>query len=211
MPREMRSLVPFEVALVVAAAAIPLPIPATVPLLVVASVSLWLRGRSFAAVVKGPALYAAIGALAGAIALAVALFVSTPLVEALTDAAVEWSMYPIVRGSTSQAIMVAIVVGISAVAAELVVHGWLLERALELRAPPVISVLLAGFAEALLVGAIGPSEADAAITARIGTGIFGLGLAWMYLAAGRSVVAPLCARLAFLLGAIVLETTRAVG
>ena len=211
MPREMRNLVPFEVAFVIAAAVVPLPIPAAVPLLVVASISLWLRGRGFGEVVKGPALYAAIGAVAGAVALGLALLVSTPLVEALTDTAVEWSMYPIVRGSASQAIMVAIVVGVSALAAELVVHGWLVERALELRAPPVIAVLLGAFAEALLAGAVGPSEADAAITARIGTGIFGLGLAWMYLAAGRSIVAPLCARLVFLLGAIALETARAVG
>src|SRR5688572_15179517 len=118
MPRELRSLVPFEVAVVIAAGSVALPVPAAVPLLIAASISLWLRGRSWAGVTKGPALYAVIGAAAGALALVSALMVSTPLLEAITDSAVQWSTYPIVRGSTTQAIMVAIVVGVSAVAAE---------------------------------------------------------------------------------------------
>ena len=217
MPRELRNLVPVEVAVVVAAAIAPLPVPAVVPLLIAASLSLWLRGRSWAAVVKGPSLYAAIGAAVGALALVLALLVSTPLVEAITDYAVQWSMYPIVRGSSAQAIMVAIVVGISALAAELVLRGWLVERVLELRGHPVLAVLLGAIAEALVT--------DGDVTMRIGAGLFGLGLGWMYIAsrprgrapfhdtgaAGRSIVAPLCARLVFTLGAVVLETLRLVG
>ena len=52
---------------------------------------------------------------------------------------------------------------------------------------------------------------DGDVTMRIGAGLFGLGLGWMYLAAGRSIVAPVCARLVFSLGAVVLETLRLVG
>jgi hypothetical protein len=203
MPREMRSLVPFEVAVVVAAALVTLPVPAAVPLLIAASVSQWLRGRSWAAVAKGPALYAAIGAAAGGLALGLALLVSTPLLEATTDYAVQWSMYPIVRGSSAQAIMVGIVVAVSAVAAELVLRGWLVERVLELRGHHVIAVLVGGFAEALI------SDGDLAM--RLGAGLFGISLGSMYIAAGRSVVAPICARLVFSLGAVVLETLQIVG
>src|SRR5690242_8584878 len=132
MSRELHSLVPFEVAVVMAAAVVSLPVPSVVPLMIAASTSLWLRGRSWGDVVKGPALYAAIGALAGALALVLALCVSTPLLEAMTDYAVQWSSYPVVRGSSGQAIVVAIVVAVTALAAELVLRGWLVERVLEL-------------------------------------------------------------------------------
>jgi len=203
MPRELRNLVPLEVAVVVGAALVSLPVPVVVPLMIAASVSLWVRGRSWGGVVKGPALYAAIGAAAGGVALALALVISTPLLEAITDYAVQWSMYPIVRGSSGQAVMVAIVVGISALAAELVLRGWIVERVLELRGHPVLAVLAGAIAEALLAGGD--------LTTRIGAGLFGIGLGWMYIAAGRSIVAPLCARLVFALGAVLLETLRIVG
>jgi hypothetical protein len=203
MPRELRNLVPVEVAVVVAAAVAPMPVPAVVPLLIAASLSLWLRGRSWANVAKGPALFAVIGAIAGALGLAIALVASTPLLEAISDYAVQWSMYPIVRGSGAQAIMVAVVVGISAVAAELVLRGWIVERVLELRGHPVIAVLVGTLAEALL--------ADGDLATRLGAGIFGAGLGWMYIAAGRSVIAPMCARVVFALGAVVLEALRVVG
>lgn len=203
MPRELRSLVPFEVAVVLAAAVVPLPVPAVVPLLIAASISRWVRGHSWGGVVHGPATYAAIGLAAGVAGLVLALAAATPLVERITDYAVQWSMYPVARGSAGTAIMVAIVVAISAVAAELVLRGWLVERVLELGGNPVLAVLLGAIAEGLV------SEGD--VTARIGAGVFGLGLGWMYVAGGRSVVAPACARLVFALGALALEATRMVG
>ena len=199
----MRSLVPVEVAVVLAAAIVTLPVPAVVPLLIAGSVSLWLRGRSWGQVVKGPPLYAAIGALAGGAALALGLWIATPLVEAVTDQAVQWSMYPIVRGSGAQAVMVAIVVGVAALAAELVLHGWLVERVLELRGHPVLAILIGAIAEGLV--------SDGDLGMRIGAGLFGIGCGWMYIAAGRSVVAPICARLVFSLGAVLLEALRVVG
>jgi hypothetical protein len=162
-----------------------------------------LRGRSWADVAKGPAIYAAIGCAAGVVALVAALLVSTPLLEAITDHAVQWSMYPFVRGSGAQAIMVAIVVGISAVAAELVLRGWIVERVLDLGGHRVLAVLIGAIAEALV--------SDGDFPMRLGAGLFGIGLGWMYLAAGRSVVAPICARLVFSLGAIVLETVQIIG
>lgn len=203
MSRELRSLVPAEVAVVIAAAVVPLPVPAVVPLLIAASISLWLRGRSWAGVIRGPALYAAIGTAVGLAALALALAVATPLVEAATDSAVQWSMYPVARGSAGTAIMVALVVGISAVAAELVLRGWLVERVLELGGHRVLAILVGAIAEGMI--------SDGDLTARIGAGVFGLGLGWMYVAGGRSVVAPVCGRLVFSLGALGLEATRMIG
>jgi hypothetical protein len=203
MSRELRSLVPFEVAVVLAAAIVALPVPAVVPLLIVASVSMWWRGRSWAEVIKGPALYAAIGTLAGAAALVLAVFVSTPVLEAISDHAVQWSMYPVVRGSGGTAIMIAIIVAVSAVASELVLRGWLVERVLELRGHAVVAILVGAIAEAMI------SDGDLAM--RIGAGMFGLGCGWMYIAGGRSVVAPICARLVFSLGAVLLEALRVIG
>jgi len=202
--REARGLVPLEVAIVIAAAVIDLPIPVVIPLLAAASLSLWFRGRSFAQVTKGPALYALIGAGAGLAALALSVAVGTPLVERITDQAVQWSMYPIVRGSTTAFATIALLVGLGAIAAELVLRGWIVERVLELghsKSEPAI--LVGAFAEALVV--------DGDLTARIGACLFGIAMGWMYVASGRSVVAPMCARLAFSLGALALEALRVVG
>lgn len=202
--RELRGLVPVEVAALLAAAFVALPVPSSVPLLVVASLSLYLRRTSWADRMRGPGLHAAIGAVAGLVALGVAIAIGTPLVEGLTDQAVNWSMYPVVRGSGTTAVTVAIVVGVGALASELVLRGWIVERVLELgRGHAVLAILVGAFAEALLAGGT--------LEARIGAGVFGIGLGAMYVAGGRSVVAPICARLVFALGALVLEATRVVG
>lgn len=207
---------PVELALVGIAAFVPLPIPVVIPLLVIASLSLWIRGLSWGSVVKGPALVAGVGGGVGVLALALALAVGTPLVERLTDQAVQWSMYPIVRGSPTALAMVAILVGLGAVAAELVLRGWLVERQLGLGRSPIVATAVGAVAEALLVFPIGrteagPLEVGGDLTARIGAGIVGVALGWMYVAAGRSIVAPLCARLTFSLGALALEAALVVG
>lgn len=203
-PRELRGLVPFEVAAVLVAALVPLPIPRVVPLLIAASASRWARGRSWGDVARVEPVYAAVGAAAGAAALGLALVIGAPLIEALTERAVSWSTFPIVRGSANQLVVVAVVVGVTAVAAELALRGWLVERVLELgRGSPALAVLVGALAEALLV--------DGELTARLGAVAFGAGLGWMYVAGGRSVTAPICARLVFQLGALLLEAMRVVG
>jgi hypothetical protein len=66
-------------------------------------------------------------------------------------------------------------------------------HASELRA--VLAVLVGAIAEALLT----PGN----LTARIGAGAFGAGLGWMYVRAG--LMAPMAARLAFVLGGLALQ------
>jgi hypothetical protein len=183
-----------------------MPVYVVIALLAVASVAMWLRGKSWARVLKGPAWHAGLGALVGLVALAIGLLVATPLLQAITDDAIQWSMYPVVRGSSQQALLVAIVVGALALATELVLRGFVVDLLLELRVAryrPVVAIVIGALGDAVL--------ADGGVAARIGAAIFGVALGWMFVASGRSVVAPLCARLAFVLGALALEAAKLVG
>lgn len=205
-PRARRGLVPFEIAMVIAIAVVPWPegLQIGIPLVVVASLSRWLRGRSWIEVLDGGRDQALVGAVAGAAALALAIVLGTPVIEALAARGVEWSRFPIVRGSMSQLAMVLVLVSIGAVAAELAFRGWLVERVLELSpGPPLLPVLCGALAEAIVM----PGD----FAARAGAGLFGAGLGWMYVAAGRSVVAPILARIVFVGGAVVLEALKVIG
>jgi hypothetical protein len=127
-----------------------------------------------------------------------------PALEALGQRAIEWSSYPVVRGNFTLFAMVALYVAATAVATELALRGWIVERVLELSpGPPVLPVLVGAFAEVLIT----PGD----LAARLGGGLFGAGLGWMYAAGGRSVLVPICARLVFQLGVLFLEAMRLVG
>jgi len=205
-PRELRGLVPFEVAAVLVVAIAPWPdrLPVALPLLVAGILSRWTRGRSWGALLEAGGGRAAVSATAGLIALVAALLAGTPLAEALTDRAVAWSAFPTVRGNPAQVLAAALVVVALAIATELALRGWIVERVLELSpGPAVLPVLVGAFAEALIT----PGD----LTVRIGAGVFGLGLGWIYVAAGRSATAAICARAAFGLGAVVLEALRVIG
>jgi hypothetical protein len=146
----------------------------------------------------------AVGASAGLAALAAALVAGTPFVEQMSGRAVEWSAFPVVRGSASQLVVVALIVIAMAIASELALRGWIVERMLELSpGPPVLPVLVGAIVEALV------TPGDLAV--RIGAGVFGAGLGWIYVAAGRNVVAPICASSAFGLAAVTLEALRVIG
>lgn len=205
----MRGMVPLEILAVLVVACVPLPeaMPAALPLFVAASLARYYRRRSWAELfsrthARGGDL--AIGALAGALALVLALVAGTPVIEAMSHRAVEWSTFPVVRGSSVQLVVVAMVVGLSAVAAELALRGWLVERVLEVSpGGAMLPVMLGAVAEALI------TRGDFA--ARLGAGMFGLGLGWMYVASGRRIVASLTARVVFQLGAVLLEALRVIG
>jgi hypothetical protein len=206
---QQRHLVPAEVGAVVAIAIVSLAgawperLPVVLPLFVAASVFRWVRGRPWAEVIKPMRGYASVSALAGALALAVAVLVGSPAIEALFDRAVEWSMYPIVRGSANNLFTVAVLVALSATAAELVFHGWIVDRVVELSGGRMLAVLVGAGAEALAI--------PGTFESRLGAGVFGAALGWMYLAGGRSLWATIPARVVFAVGAVVLEALRLVG
>lgn len=192
--------------MVLAIAVLPWPegIPLGIPLVVVASIARWLRGRSWSELFSGGAMHAGVGALAGLVALGIALLAATPVVEVLATRAVEWSRFPIVRGSASQLGVVLMLVGIGALCAELAFRGWLVERVLELSpGPPFLPVMLGALAEAIVT----PGD----VAMRAGAGLFGAGLGWMYVAGNRSIVAPALARIMFVCGAVVLEALKLIG
>src|SRR5690348_17519386 len=120
-PRALRSLVPFEAAAVVALAVVPLPepMPVALPLVVVASASRWVRRRDWGSLFAAERGTAGLGAAAGLIALVAALALGAPIVEAVSGRAVEWSAYPIVRGSASQTVLVALIAVAMVLATEL--------------------------------------------------------------------------------------------
>lgn len=204
--RAMRGLVPFEIAAVLAVAIAPLPdaVPVALPLVALASASRWLRRRSWAEQTAIDGRKAAVSFGAGLAALAIALVIGTPLVEHATDRAVQWSAFPVVRGHATQLALVAMVVVAMAIAGELALRGWIVERVAELSPGPAVLPVLVG---AIAEGVVTPGE----LAVRIGAGAFGAGLGWIYVAAGRSVVAPICARIAFGLGAVTLEALRVIG
>jgi len=200
-------LVPVEIAAVLAIGLVPMPVPRVVPLFAAASLSRWVRGRSWAETFDAPDGHAGRGAAIGVVALVLALVVGTPVVEAVTAQAVQWSTFPIVRGSIPQLCAVAVLVLAAEGAMELAARGWIVERVLELVRPGVaanaLAVAAGGLAEALVT--------DGGLAARAGAAVFGIGLGALYVAGGRRTTLPLCARLAFALGALLLEGLRLVG
>lgn len=171
-------------------------------LVLVASIVSWLRKRSWTERMRGPGIYAAMGAGVGAVALLFALFF-TPLIEGYSGQAVQWSMYPIVRGSGTAFFTVALIVAVGCLASELVFRAFLVELGHEFTKNYAVAIVVSALAEALL------AEGEPAV--KLGAGVFSVGLGWMYVAAGRSILAPLCARLVFSLGALTLEALRVIG
>lgn len=187
-----RGLVVVEIVAFLGAALVPLPeqIPRALVVFAVASAAIYARGKAWAWRVKGPAEYAGIGAAVGVGALVIAIVLGQ-----FWDAV--WTEYPLVRGNGAQLFAIATVVGVSALALELALRGWIVERALELGAQPFTAVIVGAAAELI-------------VSRNVGAFVFGAALGWMYVAGGRSVVAPACARLAFVLGALLLEALRLV-
>lgn len=202
---ERRELVPFEALVVVAVAFIPFgTLPVALPLLVVASLSLYLRGRTWSAVATFSLDRTLVGVAAGAIALTLAVFAGAPLLESFGTRAIVWTQFPVVRGSPSQAAVAIILVAVTSLSMELALRGWIVERVLELSPG---GAALPVFIGALAEGLVTPGE----LPARIGAALFGAGLGWMYCASGRSIVAPALARITFQAGAVTLEAMQLVG
>ncbi len=194
-PRELRTLVPVEVLCVLALAVAPLPdaLPRGAPLLVFASLSRWMRGRSWGELAAPRLVPPASAVLAGAIAFAAA----APLLRAYGVTAVESWFVPAARAGGARLCVLALVLVVHAVALELALRGWIIERMLELSPGPVgLPIVAAALAEALVV----PEP----IAPRIGALLFGVGLGILYTAANRNVLVPILARCTFALGTVAL-------
>lgn len=196
-----RLFVVEALALVVIAVA-PVPVPMGLALLV-ASLSLWARGGSWAGPAPAPGGAILGGAAVGAAALGLALLVSPTLAD-VTGRAVEWNQYPAVRGSAVGFATVAMLVVAQGVAAEMAFRGWLVPRIAELA--PRGGVALA---------AVGAALAEALVTrghlaTRVGAFVLGLGGAVLYLGARRRLAAPIACRVVFDVGALALAALRLV-
>jgi hypothetical protein len=116
---------------------------------------------------------------------------------------VMWTQWGVVRGNVAAAIPVAIVVAALVVATEMILRGWIVERVLELastsRVGQIAAVAIAAGVEAIFTAT--PDNAFGAM-------LFGGSLGALYLASGRSLVAPIAARLVFELGIVGLEVAR---
>ena len=109
---------------------------------------------------------------------------------------------PAARGDTAQLVLALTFACVSAIALELALRGWILERVWELSpGPAALPIAAAAAIEALVLG--GP------LASRIGAGLFGAGLGVLYVAGGRNLLAPIVARATFGAGAIVVELLRA--
>jgi len=149
-----------------------LAIPA---LLIVAAIEMTLRKKSLVWGTFG----AGIGALAGLVALVAAWFATGGWTDVVAP--------PLVA---------LVFVGCMAFAAEIVLRGWFVQRALDVGAPAWLAIGLGGAAEAVIM------------PGGIGAGVFGIGLGLMYVRGGLR--APLCARLAFACGAVLLAACKLV-
>ena len=197
---------PAEILAVLVIAIVPLPelLPIALPLVVAGTLSRWLRRRSWGDVVRGGGFHTAIGAAVGVVALGAAVVVGTPVIEAVGQRGIEWSEHPIVRGNLTVAAIVVLQAAVTALAMELALRGWIVERTLELSpGPPVLPIFVGALVEALVT----PGD----LAARFGAGLFGVGLGWLYVAGGRSVTAPMTARIVFQVGIVVLEGLRVIG
>lgn len=184
----------------IAAAPWPAIVPIALPLLVAATASRWVRGRAWAEVTaNGTWARAGVGVLAGLVALAVAIVVLRGD-DGLSDLSGRSNAIT-VRGNSTVAIAVIVHVAVTAIAAELALRGWIVERVLELSpGSPVLPVLIGSLAEAIVT----PGE----LATRLAAAVFGAGLGWLYVAGGRSAVAPICARASFQCGAVAIEALR---
>lgn len=199
------ALLTAEIVAVIACAVLPLPVPAQLPLGVVAVVSYALRRERWENRFGFDGFRLGLGIGTGACALVLALVAISPLLTA-RGAMVAWAEHAMVRGKPDAVVMVVIVVAATAVATELVFRGFILERVRPLvggRGATAVALAISACVEATVMG--GGS-------ARVfGAALVSVALGGLYLATGRSLVAPIAARVTFDVGVVVLEGLKMIG
>lgn len=201
------ALLTAELVVVIACAIVPLPIPAQLPLLAMALISYGVRHQTWTERWESTGLVWAVGAAVGATALGLGLVVFTPMLQSGTGGLVSWTRDAVVRGNLQMLTTVGLIVAALAVATEVVMRGWILERIRELvpgRAGLAIAVGVTALIEAMFSTGSGSGWSG------VGAALVSAALSGLYLAAGRSLVAPVAARLTFDLGVVALESLRLV-
>lgn len=113
-----------ELALVAAIIAVPLPIPTFIPLLILASVSLWMRSASWGQMVGSGEHFASDMAIGVAVGVVAQLGLWLLLGESL-----DLNTMPVVRGNISILISALIITWVgAAIASEMVFRGYLIRR-----------------------------------------------------------------------------------
>lgn len=180
-----------ELAVVAAIGAFEFSIPRAVPLLIVASVSLWIRDRSWTQtglrLDPGWAGLAAAGIVAGA---AAQLMIGYAVGAQVDDAALAQA------GGTLLATVVMLHVA-TAFATEMVFRGYLVERMREVSGSEPIAIAVAAAAFAWVV-------AGADLVAAVGAVSAAIGYSLLYRAAGRSLVLPIAVHAGFTVAGAVL-------
>jgi membrane protease YdiL (CAAX protease family) len=202
------ALLTAELVVVIACAALALPIPAQLPLLAMALISYKVRSLPWAPRFASAGVVWAVAAAMGVVALGLALVV-TPALEARTGGLVAWTREAVVRGNPQMLVAAAVIISALTAATEVVMRGWILERIREQvagagrRASLLIAVGVTAAVEAMFTG-------SGAGWSALGAALVSAALSGLYLAAGRSLVAPIVARLTFELGVLALESLRLV-
>jgi len=194
------ALLTAEVVALVICAILPLPVPAQVPLLVIAMISFGIRGKRWSDRFESDGFRWLVGLCTGAAALALAYFVFAPVLADRTGGMIGWSRHGIVRGKPDALLTFVLVVAATSAGTELILRGWILERVREQvpgRTGLVAAVVITGLVEAVFTGDPGWSS--------LGAAVFGAALSGLYLASGRSLVAPIAARVTFEVGVLLLE------
>ena len=192
----------IEVAVLAVVPWLPLPVPAAVPLLVLAALSLWLRGKGFAEVglVATPRAWphVAIGVVLGVAAFIASSALVGPAAR-LAGLGVDFNHLPPVRDNGSVLLSALLLAWAGAAAAEMVFRGYVLDRlAGDLRLSSFTAVLVGAalYGWALAAGQ-DPGQDPGSLARVAGAALMGVGYGALYFAAGRNLLLPIAFHGAF--------------
>ena len=198
--RTGRGVVPAELLALAVLPAVDLPVPAIVPLLGLAALSLWWRGKSFADVgftmrADGTGLHAILGCVLGVAALIAALLFIGPGAGASDSAEQILESAAAIRGNAIILVLMLVLAWTNAVAVELVFRGYLLDRMMsDLGLPGWAAVVTGGLFHGWALAA---SRGMDLLPGLLAGAVIGAGYGVLYLASRRNLVLPIAVHGAF--------------
>ena len=170
------------------------PISPLIGLLVLASVSLFARGKGWSDVGlrggDGAALLLAAGVILGVAALLATAWLWAPALANMTGRAVELNHLPPLRGNAALLVTALVLAVAGAFGIEMVFRGYLFERLRRLTGNDALAIVASAAAYAAVV-------ADHGLAATVGALAMGIGYGYMYLAGDRSLLMPIAFHSAF--------------